>query len=95
MSFRAKMTFFTTSAVCASTVAFVHYSQEAERAAMHAGVVRDMEQQRVKRERQLDFEMQKKLEQEYKQTQHVTYGNEDGSKTALSGQGRPWYRWLV
>ena len=31
--------------------------------AMHAGVVRDMEQQRVKRERQADFEMQRQLEE--------------------------------
>lgn len=39
--------------------------------AMHAGVVRDMEQQRVKRERQADFEMQKQLEIEYRKTQTV------------------------
>jgi protein PET117 len=38
---------------------------------MHEGVVRDMEQQRVKRERQLDFEMQKALEAEYKREQTV------------------------
>lgn len=38
---------------------------------MHAGVVRDMEQQRVKRERQADFDMQKQLEIEYRKTQSV------------------------
>ncbi len=38
---------------------------------MHAGVVRDMEQQRVKRERQADFEMQRQLEEEYKKVQSV------------------------
>jgi len=38
---------------------------------MHAGVVRDMEQQRVKRERQADFEMQRQLEEEYKKIQTV------------------------
>ena len=38
---------------------------------MHAGVVRDMEQQRVKRERQADFEMQRQLEVEYKKSQTV------------------------
>jgi protein PET117 len=38
---------------------------------MHQGVVRDMEQQRIKRERQLDFEMQKALEEEYKKEQSV------------------------
>lgn len=38
---------------------------------MHEGVVRDMEQQRIKRERQLDFDMQKALEEEYKREQTV------------------------
>ncbi len=40
--------------------------------AMHQGVVRDMEQQRIKRERQLDFDMQKALEEEYKKGQTVS-----------------------
>lgn len=39
--------------------------------AMHQGVVRDMEQQRIKRERQLDFDLQKQLEAEYRQEQTV------------------------
>lgn len=39
--------------------------------AMHQGVVRDMEQQRIKKERQLDFDMQKALEEEYKKGQTV------------------------
>lgn len=39
---------------------------------MHEGVVRDMEQQRVKRERQLDFDLQKQLEAEFKKEQTVT-----------------------
>lgn len=38
---------------------------------MHQGVVRDMEQQRIKRERQLDFDMQRELEAEYKKEQSV------------------------
>lgn len=38
---------------------------------MHEGVVRDMEQQRIKRERQLDFDMQRALETEYKRHQTV------------------------
>lgn len=38
---------------------------------MHAGVLRDMEQQRIRRERQLDFDMQKTLEEEYKKLQTV------------------------
>lgn len=39
---------------------------------MHAGVIRDMEQQRIKRERQADFEMQRQLEEQYKKLQNVS-----------------------
>lgn len=39
---------------------------------MHQGVIRDMEQQKVKRERQLDFEMQRQLEEEYRKLQTVS-----------------------
>ena len=42
--------------------------------AMHAGVIRDMEQQRLKKERQADFEMQRALEQEYRKVQPVHDG---------------------
>lgn len=45
---------------------------------MHQGVVRDMEQQRVKRERQLDFDLQRQLEAEYKQEQSVRSSSTDG-----------------
>jgi protein PET117 len=38
---------------------------------MHEGVIRDVEQQRVRRERQLDFDMQKALEKEYRKVQDV------------------------
>jgi len=41
---------------------------------MHAGVLRDMEQQQIKRERQADFEMQRQLEEEYKKVQTVSDG---------------------
>jgi protein PET117 len=41
---------------------------------MHAGVIRDMEQQRIKKERLADFEMQKALEQEYRKIQTVHDG---------------------
>lgn len=39
--------------------------------AMHQGVIRDVEQQRIKRERQADFDMQRELEAEYKREQTV------------------------
>ena len=48
---------------------------------MHAGVIRDIEQQRIKKERQADFEMQKALEEEYRRVQHV---NDSG---AVGGGG--------
>ncbi len=41
---------------------------------MHQGVIRDLEQQRVKKERQLDFDMQKRLEEEYRKVQSVSDG---------------------
>lgn len=41
---------------------------------MHAGVIRDIEQQRLKKERQLDFDLQKKLEEEYRKVQAVSDG---------------------
>ena len=45
---------------------------------MHAGVIRDMEQQKVKRERQAEFEMQRELEAEYRKVQHVRDGDGAG-----------------
>lgn len=43
---------------------------------MHQGVIRDMEQQRIKKERQADFEMQRQLEDEYRKVQNVSDGAE-------------------
>lgn len=45
---------------------------------MHAGVLRDMEQQKIKRERQAEFEMQRQLEEEYRKVQHVRDGDSAG-----------------
>lgn len=54
---------------------------------MHEGVVRDMEQQRLKRERQLDFDMQRQLEEEYKKGQTVrnTTAEMEGKPGPASG----------
>jgi protein PET117 len=41
---------------------------------MHAGVIRDMENQRIKKERQADFDMQRAMEDEYKKIQSVHDG---------------------
>lgn len=51
---------------------------------MHAGVIRDMDQQRekqerIQQERLQDFEMQKALEEEYRKVQTVSDGS-GGSK---------------
>ncbi len=51
--------------------------------AMHAGVVRDVEQQRIKRERQADFDLQRALEEEYKQVQPVS-GKSNASAENIS-----------
>jgi len=74
MSRAAKLTLTGTSLFAIGTIVVVHYTQQAEKAAMHQGVVRDMEQQRLKKERQLDFEMQRALEEEYKKVQSVHDG---------------------
>jgi len=50
---------------------------------MHAGVIRDYEQQRAKRERLADFEMQRALEEEYRKVQTVS----DGGGPAQRGPG--------
>ncbi|PFH56637.1 hypothetical protein XA68_16205 [Ophiocordyceps unilateralis] len=71
MSRASKLTLGATSLFALSTVVFVHFQQKAEQAAMHQGVVRDMEQQRIKRERQQDFDAQRALELEYKRHQNV------------------------
>ncbi|ESZ90850.1 cytochrome c oxidase assembly protein [Sclerotinia borealis F-4128] len=74
MSRAAKFTLLGTSLFAASTIVFVHYGQTAEKAAMHAGVIRDMEQQRIKKERQLDFDIQRAMEEEYRKVQNVSDG---------------------
>ena len=71
MSTASRITLTSTIVGTAGIIAFVHWAQTAEKAAMHAGVVRDEEQQRVKKERQADFEMQRQLEQEYRKVQSV------------------------
>lgn len=47
---------------------------------MHAGVLRDMEQQRIKKERKADFDMQRALEAEYRKVQKVPDGTGAGSR---------------
>ena len=51
---------------------------------MHAGVVRDIEQQRVKKERLADFEMQRGLEEVFRKVLKVHDGG--GGET---GEGSP------
>ncbi|KAJ5580187.1 uncharacterized protein N7459_006172 [Penicillium hispanicum] len=72
MSRASKFTFAATALGTAGIVYFVHWAQEADRAAMHKGVERDMEKQRIRQERQAEFELQKRLEQEYLKVQNVT-----------------------
>ncbi|KAL9628376.1 MAG: hypothetical protein Q9164_007300 [Protoblastenia rupestris] len=78
MSRASKLTLAGTTASAIGIVIMVHYQQQAEKAAMHAGVIRDIEQQRVKNERQADFEMQRALEEEYRKVQTVHDGKDTG-----------------
>lgn len=75
MSTASKLTLATTLTTTIGIIAFVHWAQKSEKAAMHAGVIRDEDNQRRKKaeqeERRLDFEMQKQLQQEYLKTQTV------------------------
>ena len=75
MSTASKLKLAATLTSTIGIVAFVHWEQKSEKAAMHAGVLRDEENQRRKKaeqeERRLDFEMQKQLEQQYLKTQTV------------------------
>ncbi|CZT20153.1 related to cytochrome c oxidase assembly factor [Ramularia collo-cygni] len=72
MSTAAKLTLAGTTAGAIGIVIFVHLQQKLDKAAMHQGVIRDMEQQKVKRERQADFEMQRQLEEQYRKVQNVS-----------------------
>ncbi|QUC20499.1 uncharacterized protein UV8b_04740 [Ustilaginoidea virens] len=82
MSRASKITLACSSLFAASTVVLVHFQQKWDQAAMHQGVVRDMEQQRIKRERQLDFDTQRALEAEYKQHQTVRDSTLDADERA-------------
>lgn len=54
--------------------------------AMHAGVVRDMEQQKIKKERKADFDIQRALEAEYRKVQNVHDGQSTGAGSG-AGEG--------
>ncbi|KAL2222312.1 hypothetical protein M432DRAFT_636933 [Thermoascus aurantiacus ATCC 26904] len=79
MSRASKITLAVTSLATAGIVYFVHWAQERDRAALHAGVERDEERQRIKRQRQAEFEMQRKLEEEYRKIQKVSDSGIGGS----------------
>ncbi|KAJ5121118.1 uncharacterized protein N7515_009079 [Penicillium bovifimosum] len=82
MSRASKFTLAATGLATMGIVSFVHWAQEADRAAMHKGVERDMEKQRVRLERQAEFEMQKALEQEYLKLQTVHSTTDDSSTSS-------------
>lgn len=52
--------------------------------AMHKGVERDMEKQRIRQERQAEFEIQKALEKEYLKLQTVHSTTDDSNTTNQS-----------
>ncbi|KAJ5895575.1 hypothetical protein N7495_007266 [Penicillium taxi] len=81
MSRASKITMAATGLGAIGVVCFVHWAQENDRAAMHRGVERDMEKQRIRHERQAEFEMQKALEREYLKLQTVTSTTDDPKST--------------
>ncbi|KAJ5621962.1 hypothetical protein N7528_005194 [Penicillium herquei] len=82
MSRASKLTLAATGLGTAGIVWFVHWAQEADRAAMHRGVERDMEKQRIRQERQAEFELQKRLQEEYLKLQTVSSTTGDQSSSA-------------
>lgn len=54
---------------------------------MHKGVERDMEKQRIRQERQADFEMQRRLEEEYRKMQTV-HDSTNGQTVGIPSSGR-------
>ena len=53
---------------------------------MHQGVIRDIEQQRLKAERQADFDLQRALEAEYRQAQKVRDSTGEGTVDKDTGR---------
>ncbi|KAJ5707949.1 hypothetical protein N7488_007750 [Penicillium malachiteum] len=82
MSRASKLTLAATGLGTAGIVWFVHWAQEADRAAMHRGVERDMEKQRIRQERQAEFELQRRLQEEYLKLQTVSSTTSDQSPSA-------------
>ncbi|ODH41753.1 hypothetical protein ACO22_01331 [Paracoccidioides brasiliensis] len=87
MSRASKLTLAGTTLITAGIVYFVHWSQESEKAAMHAGVERDLEIQRIKQERKADFEMQRALEAKYRKIQTVSDSGNGGGLSSDVGTG--------
>ncbi|KAB8243996.1 cytochrome c oxidase assembly protein [Aspergillus flavus] len=79
MSRASKLTLAATGLGAAGIIYFVHWAQEQDKASMHKGVERDMEKQRIRQERQAEFEIQRRLEEEYRKLQTVSPNIEDQS----------------
>ncbi|KAB8216794.1 cytochrome c oxidase assembly protein [Aspergillus novoparasiticus] len=79
MSRASKLTLAATGLGAAGIISFVHWAQEQDKASMHKGVERDMEKQRIRQERQAEFEIQRRLEEEYRKLQTVSPSIEDQS----------------
>ncbi|KAF7594399.1 hypothetical protein BBP40_009380 [Aspergillus hancockii] len=91
MSRASKLTLAATGLGTAGVIYFVHWAQEQEKAlfmkSMHKGVERDIEKQRIRRERQAEFELQRRLEEEYRKLQTVSSSIEERSG-GVTNQGR-------
>lgn len=72
MSRAAKITLMSVSLATVATIFGVHYVQQADKASMHEGVIRDEERQKQRREREIELQRQRALESVYKETQSVS-----------------------
>lgn len=94
MSLASKVTFAVTCITSASIVYGVYHLQEVEREALHQGPIRDRERLRLKAEqksqaepqltavqerRVSEYELQKKLQEEYSKVQDVSKDGADQS----------------
>ncbi|BFZ56347.1 hypothetical protein PYCC9005_003393 [Savitreella phatthalungensis] len=72
MSRASKITLGVSLLTTSAIIFGVHYVQEADKQAMHQGVLSDEARQRARRERQIEFDQQRRLEEALLQEQTVT-----------------------
>ncbi|KAK9476485.1 hypothetical protein V1514DRAFT_336746 [Lipomyces japonicus] len=75
MSTASKVTLATVSVLTVGIIYGVHYIQELEQQTMYQGVVKDVERQRIKKDRIDELLLQQRLQKEYESVQPVDRKN--------------------